>query len=125
MHRQVPKLSEKERALLDQASEGDAGTKEALLLSHGDSAEELERKSRKNEHARNENFRDHFEKLSIASLYIAVIGTLGIAGAWIWHVATPNSWHWLSADQIDTLKSLVTGGILAGVASGHIRKRLQ
>jgi hypothetical protein len=122
----IPGLSPTEIAALDDASVTDVAKSllEARQLSSGKSLEELANDSRNNEHARNERFRDHFERIAICGLWVICAMFLIVGLTWFWHLLTPQSWHWLGADEVAKLQNVVTGGIIASIAAGHIKKRL-
>lgn len=122
-HRKLPPLpaneEEAQRSFEDQIS-----TKEAKQLSSGLSANEIEKRERENEAGRAEKFRDHFEGIAIVTLYI-VWSVLVIVGLlWVYHIAAPPDWWHLPDQQVRQLHGIVTGGVLAGFASGHVKKRL-
>jgi len=43
---------------------------------------------------------------------------------WFWHILSPQCVHWLTGEQITKVQALATGGILATIAAGHLKKRL-
>lgn len=123
--KRIPGLPPSEAATLEQqVGPGDTGTQEAKLFSTGLSPEEIQRQFAANEHRRSERFRDHFEILAISALYVAALIFLLVGLAWFYHLLMPVGWHWLNADQVAKLQNVVTGGVLASVAGGHIKKRL-
>lgn len=124
----IPGLPPSEQETLRDIAVNDSGRAEAQLLGQDLPEEELRRQAVRSDHRRNENFRDHFEKIAIASLWgIALILTLVVV-AWFWHLLAPGEWGWLSVDQLSKLQNIVTGGSLTSIASfaaGHIIKRLR
>jgi hypothetical protein len=114
----------------------DPALKEAAQLSSGKSIDELEELARRKEHARGEAFRDHFENLAIAAMYV-LFGTLCVFGiVWALHMILPERCvsiigcksycigRWLTGDQITILQDIVTGGLIAGLLADHFRKRV-
>lgn len=123
--KRIPGLPQSEAATLEvQVGASDSGTQEAQLLSQGLPESEISRQAAASEHRRNEQFRDHFEKIAISGLYLAALVFLTVGLTWFYHLLMPESWHWLNADQVAKLQNLITGGILASIAGGHIKKRL-
>ncbi|MBB4272811.1 hypothetical protein [Rhizobium mongolense] len=102
----------------------DSGLREAELLGRNLSAEEIKRRSEHNEHERNEKFRNHFEAIAIVSLWGFFLLFTGLILAWFWHYIMPVQWHWLAQDQLSKVQTLATGGIVATIAAGHLKKRL-
>lgn len=122
----VPDLTAEEERAVDAARVPaiDSGVREANQLSRGLSAEEIEREQENSEHLRSESFRNHFERIAIASLWI-VAGLLA-AGlvTWFWHLLAPTRLHWLEPERLDRVQNIVTGAVLIGVISNHIKRRI-
>jgi len=97
---------------------------ESKQLSSGKSKDQLAREAEVAEHDRTEKFRQHFERIALGFLYGLGFGLIVIGMAWLFHLVTPAGWHWLSADQLDDLQGLLTGGLIVGVLTDHFRKRL-
>lgn len=102
----------------------DSGLREAELLGRNLSAEEIRRLAERNEHERNEKFRNHFEIIAIISLWGFFILFAGLILTWFWHYLTPACLHWLTTEQLSKVQTLATGGIVATIAAGHMKKRL-
>lgn len=100
----------------------DSGTQEALKLTQGKTARELKKDADQKDHDRSQKFKDHFECIAIIYLWLAAAALALGAGTWVWHMIMP--WHYLSPDQISKLQTFLTGGIIVGVVSGHLKKRL-
>jgi len=116
--------SEKRAALSEAEGPDDQSAKEAKLLASDLDQEEIANLAAANEHKRNEKFRDHFECIAVSALWVAAATILIVAAVWLWHMLMPSSWHWLSKDEIHTLQNLVTGGMIATLATGHFKRRL-
>lgn len=124
----VPGLPPSERQAIEEAAKGDqkdSGAEEAKFLNRGLSSDELRREAEKNDHKRNENFLNHFEFIAIGGLWIAAFSFLIVGVTWLYHLLTPECWHWLDADHLAKLQNIVTGGVLTSVAAGHLKKRLK
>jgi hypothetical protein len=106
------------------AADLEGGTKEARQIALGLSEDQLRRLAAEGEHNRNEKFRDHFEKIALCTLWLAWGLIVLVALAWLYHLMTPVGWHWLDDDHVSKLQTLVTGGVIAGIAGGHIKRRL-
>jgi hypothetical protein len=121
--RPIPRLREEEE-LADTPAEGepDLGQEEALSLGRGLSKRDLEKEADEAEHERSERFRDHFERVAIAGLYVGAIALFGGTSVWFWHIITP--WHFLDQNQLAHLQNLVTGGVLVSVGTSYMKKRL-
>lgn len=102
----------------------DTALKEAKLLGSDFDEKEIKSRQAAAEYKRNENFKNHFERITICGLWLVAAVALVLGTAWFWHVLSPESWHWLSVDQVSKIQNFMTGGIVAAVASGHVKKRL-
>lgn len=98
--------------------------KEAEQLSKNKAPEELQAEAAELEHGRNQIFRNHFERLAIASLYVSSIAVAAVGGVWLWHMAMPQRWRWLPISDVQHLQSIMTAGLLVGVVGNHFKKRL-
>lgn len=111
-----PKLS-------DASDRDDDSAKEAQLLASGKSVTEIKREAKVREFDRTETFKDHFERIAVVGLYVASTALLLVGIALFAHMLLPLGWHWLESDQQANLKSVFTGGALAGIVATHLRKR--
>ena len=98
--------------------------KEAAQLFTGKSAEELAKEAAENEHGRTERFRDQFESMAICALWVAFSILIFMVITWAAHILLPGVFHWLSDEQLAKVQNLVTGGVVASLAAGHLRKRI-
>lgn len=122
----IPQPSEEDKkAIRPSGAESDSGIEEAKQYSEGLSLEEIQRKSEENEHHRSEKFRDNFEKVAIIFLWVLGSILVLVFVTWFYHILAPTRYHWLNTDQLDKLQSIATGGILASIATGHIRRRIE
>lgn len=123
--RVLPPLGEEEKeALLASAADDLRSADEAKQLTSGLSSEAIKKKAAEKEAGRTERFRDHFEGLAIVTLYIVWAILIAVGLAWVYHLFAPLEWYRLPDAQVKQLHSIVTGGILAGMAGGHLKKRL-
>lgn len=122
----VPQLSADDRRALDPADSvgDDSATNEAKLFGEGLSEDDIRKAAAKREHERSENFKDHYEWLMIFSLWGAALVLLAIGLTWLWHVLAPTCLHYLDTERIAKLQNLITGGVLLGILSSHIKKRI-
>lgn len=69
------------------------------------------------------NFRRHFARIAIISMYIIwgvlVIGAL----SWLFNYLTP--WHFLTDAQLDKVQSVVFSGIMGAFATAWARRHLE
>ena len=122
--KQIPQPAPDAQPLVEGAL--DAGTAEFRQLSRGLDVPDLKSEAEAAEHRRTETFRDHFEKVAIAALWVLFLamGVIGIV--WIWHLITPETsrLHWLSEAQMEKLQDVLTGGLVAGLVADHFKRRM-
>lgn len=102
----------------------DSGIKEAKLLSRNLTSDEIANHAENLEHSRNQKFRDNFEKIALCGLWLFAAVIYGAGLSWFYHVVLPESVHWLNADSVARLQNILTGGIVAAVAGGHLKRRI-
>ncbi|WP_281300582.1 MULTISPECIES: hypothetical protein [unclassified Iodidimonas] len=123
-YKKIPESIAEENDSSDTVPEHDTGALEAETLSQGLDEKEIKRRAAENEHHRNEKFRDHFEYVAILVLWVFTIIIIGMVLTWAYHTLFSCRWHWLSTSQLEVIKSLSIGGIIASLGVGHIKKRL-
>lgn len=122
--RRIPTNLGSERAARASDANDDDAIKEAKQLSEGKSAEQIATEAAQNEHERNEKFRNHFEKMAVVGLWIAFVVLVLMVMSWVSHILLPAKCHWLTSEQLAKVQNLVTGGVVASLAVGHLRKRI-
>lgn len=120
----IPGLSPQDEKTAKGQGRSEASAEEAKQFSSGLSTKELKDRAYRNEADRTEYFRDHFERLSVITLYVAWVLLLLAGIFWAYHLILPKSWHFLDPDQSDKIQTLLTGSILAGITRGHTKRRL-
>lgn len=124
--KEIPKISTDEiKALESWGGSKDSGELEAQQIFRGADREVLTREAETNEHNRNERFRNHYETVAVFGLYGVFTLFVVVGLTWFWQLLTPDSWHYLNAEQVAKLQNIVTGGIVASLGIDHIKKRLK
>ena len=123
MSPQIPELTPEERSAATSTSLDQAWA-EAEFLSRKLPVEALEHDAMQREHGRNERFRDAFEFIAIATLYIGFIALSVLALIWALHLVIRKEYRWLSAEDLTHIQTLLTAGVLVGVVGNHFKKRL-
>ncbi len=100
----------------------DFASRESASLTQRKTREKLRQEA---EDGRTEIFRKHFEGIALVGMYITAVGFGLSALIWGWHILTPVALHWLDEGSIGTIQAILTGGVLASVASGHFKKRME
>lgn len=97
---------------------------EAALFNSGKSAKEIMAESAANEAQRQEEFKAHIEQWFRRGVSTAAITLLALFVVWALHLVFPESWKWLSHEAIEKIQTIITGGAIAGIATDHLRKRM-
>lgn len=121
---QIPKRPRDVEAAFASRLRDKGWSREARQLSQGKTGEQIAHEAAEAEAARTEKFRDHFERLAIVSLYLVWGGISLVALTWLYHLVAPPCWPRLPEDQVKNIQAVVTGGVIAGIAGGHMKKRL-
>lgn len=97
----------------------DLAERESQALSN---ERDLEKEATERDHDRQQQLKDYL--LAIIKIGIFVIAMLLILGVVIWgyHLITPQSWHWLTENQLVEIQKLMTSALLAIVISDYAKK---
>lgn len=94
---------------------------EALGFASGD----LESYIKEQDAQRKNKLNDHVHMGTVCLFWLVV----GIAGALIlsvvFHLVVPAKWHYLSSEQINSIKALLTGGIVANLMTLMFEKKIR
>lgn len=96
-------------------------SKEAIAISNGS----LQADADKQEHNRHQTFRNHINRATLIVFWSVVTCLVVSIFIFTFHMITPESWHFLSEDQIGTLKTLLSGAILSSAMSGYVTNRMK
>lgn len=86
--RSIPPLSEKDRQLVFSKEKDEKSIEESKVFAEGLSAEALKKRADANEAERTEIFRNHFETLSLVSLYVIWLVVAVVGLSWAYHLIT-------------------------------------
>lgn len=121
---QIPGLPPTERAASSNSASVEKAIAEEESLTQNATPAELKRDADRREHDRNQRFRHHFELIAIVALWVAAFAITCVGGVWLWHMAAPPCWRWLSSEDVSHLQSIMTAGLLVGVIGNHFKKRM-
>ena len=122
--KRIPGVPAEEQEAASQSEDVSSSTGEARQLTSGKTEEQIKKEARQRDHERSENFKNHFERITVFGLYAMAFGVFGFAAVWAWHTLTPQCFHWLNPTQLDNIQNIVTGGVLAGLIADQFRRRL-
>lgn len=86
-------------------------TKEAESYAQGT----LEEDARHRDHKRREEVKDLFKSVFIYGIILFFCISVAIASCWVWHLLTPESWHFLTDAQVNKLQLILISGILGNL----------
>jgi hypothetical protein len=80
--------------------------------------------AKQSEHARREQLRNHLNLAALAFIWCAV--GVAFAGLVVWtiHVLGPESWHFLTPQQISKVESIATTGSVITLIAKYFKDRL-
>lgn len=112
----------REQALV--AGEPDAVARaERTLFDEGRTSAELKDAALRGEARRQERFREAFEWLILGVVLLGGLALFAVAAAYVAHLLLPEGAQWLTEDQLDDLRNVLTGSVVAIVVT-QIKKRL-
>lgn len=71
---------------------------------------------------RDESKKEHLHRVTLIALWTVVLGGLAIASTWLFHMITPDSWHYLSPERQDMLGKMFFSGITSIFGADFVRK---
>ena len=93
--------------ILEDAESDEAASAEARSLQEGT----LEDRAAKSQHERDENLKDDIAWMLRWALRFAFGIIIAIAAIWCWHLLLPESYAFLTPDQINKIENIGFGGI--------------
>jgi hypothetical protein len=114
-------VSESEEKAANAQNRSDMANLEGAALNQGKTREQLREEA---EHGRTERFRNHFEYIALAALWLLAGGLGVLTLIWTWHLATPDCMRWLSKEDLWTIQTIITAGAFLGIATSHFKKRM-
>ena len=104
-----------------------SGTKDELATDEakaiGDRS--LQKDADSQEHGRHQKFRNHINHATLIIFWSVVVCLVVSIFIFSYHMLTPETWHFLSQSQVDTLKTVLSGAILSSAMSGYVNSRMK
>ena len=94
---------------------------EAVAIIEG---RDLDQEKLVGDHERAEGLRGHFYRGCVAGLWVAMSAVLLMFCAYIYYIIASESWHWLAADQVSQIKSMLFSGAVGGFIAQYFKKVL-
>lgn len=119
----LPDLTPEDEAVL-RGDLGNGAYEEYALFAEAASEGDWKKDAAKREHDRTQRFRDHFDKMVVCSMWVIVSGFWLLAAVWASNIIL-GPFAWLDKDQIHGLQGVITGGLLLGLLTKHIERRVE
>lgn len=115
-------MSRKLEFVADEFNSSDslAASEAALLASNTD----LDSDGKKQEHGRHQRFQDNANRVALGLLWAVAIFSLVGMIVYVWHLVAPTCWHWVKADELSTIRTLLTGVLFSSAMTGYVNKRM-
>lgn len=103
-------------------SVGGLGAQEAAALAAN---KNLEEDGKHRDHAPFQKFRDHVNLASLILFWTVCASVFGGILTFTWHMLVPESWHYLSPDQLEKLKTILGAAVLSSALTGYANKHMK
>lgn len=103
-------------------SAGGLGAKEAAAFAAN---KNLEEDGKHRDHARFQKFRDHVNLASLILFWTVCASVFGGILTFTWHMLAPESWYYLSPDQLEKLKTILGAAVLSSALTGYANKHMK
>ncbi len=120
--KKIAVLSAAQKAVLEK-KKGDDGTLEALAVKRNKYSRDLAAEALANDHDRSEWFRFTFEIVVIVLIVAVALGFIVLAGTWCLNIILGPK-MWLTESQMRDLQGILTGALIIGLVSDHIKRRM-
>ena len=92
---------------------------EAKALAEG---EDLKKDAEKREHGRKQELKDILVLGIKFFFWLFLIVVVVMSLTWVFHLLTPEGWHYLCPEQIDKIQTMLFSGITAAALSGVAKR---
>lgn len=118
---QAEEVNRREFYESDHNARDSLANREAVALAGN---EDLDADGKQKEHGRHQRFQEQANKVAVLLLLVVAACTfLGIA-IYVWHLVAPICWRWLNEDDLDSIRTLLTGVLFSSAMSGYVNKRM-
>lgn len=101
---------------------GGLGAQEAAAFAAN---KNLEADGKHRDHARFQKFRDHVNLASLILFWTVCASVFGGILTFTWHMLTPESWYYLTPDQLEKLKTILGAAVLSSALTGYANKHMK
>lgn len=86
--------------------------------------ENLEKEAKIRAHYRKEQFRNNTSIAALIVFWLVVSSFVGMALIWVYHLVTPENWHFLSTLQNEKLQTILFSAIIIKIGQGYLDRNL-
>lgn len=84
----------------------------------------LEQKAKEGKHHRHQNFQRSLNCIVILSLWAIFLSVLFCGGVYLWHMLSPENWHFLSSSQLEQIRTFVVTAILSSSLTNYANRHI-
>jgi hypothetical protein len=66
---------------------------------------------------RDESVKTHIHIAGLVVLWSVTMGCLSLAAIWVWHLASPDKWHFLSVEQLKDVQTVLLSAVGSSFAT--------
>ena len=82
----------------------------------------LKEDSARQDHDRSQKWKNHFNKAFIIAFWFLWACFIFMVFALIFHWVTPEPWHWLKAEQLDKIKTVIMAALVSKAVTNQQEK---
>ncbi|AKA46374.1 TPA: hypothetical protein ACPQYX_000317 [Haemophilus influenzae] len=86
--------------------------------------EELRKSAKQGEHNRDQTFRNHVNIIALIGLWGVVVAVILCGFVYLYHMLSPECWHFLNTQQLETIRTFVVTAILSSSLTNYANRHI-
>ncbi|HHT7698625.1 hypothetical protein [Pasteurella multocida] len=86
--------------------------------------EELKRSAKKNNHSRDQTFKNHVNLIALIGLWCVVFAVILSGAFYLYHMLSPECWHFLNQTQLEQIRTFVVTAILSSSLTNYANRHI-
>lgn len=86
--------------------------------------EELKRAAKKNNHSRDQTFKNHVNIVALIGLWGVVVAVLLSGIFYLYHMLSPECWHFLNQAQLEQIRTFVVTAMLSSSLTNYANRHI-
>lgn len=86
--------------------------------------EELKRSAKKNNHSRDQTFKNHVNIVALVGLWGVVAAVVLCGLFYLYHMLSPQLWHFLTQAQLEQIRTFVVTAILSSSLTNYANRHI-